>query len=140
MPLYDFRCEANHTFERFVPLEKFSDPQSCACGAPATRLISAPMFSVDHTGYTCPITGDWIGSKYQHQENLAKHGCRVLETGEKEAAAAYRACEDAKLDKLLEDHVEREFEAMPSAKQEQLHNELVNGKLDLSVDRSTPAI
>lgn len=140
MPLYDFKCSEGHRFERFVPLEKFEETQECACGAPSQRLISAPMFNVDATGYNCPITGDWIGSKHQHRENLAKHGCRVLETGETSAAAAYRAKEDAKLDKLIEDHVEREFEAFPSEKKEQLHNELVNGKLDLSVDRSTPVL
>lgn len=98
------------------------------------------MFSVDDTGYSCPVTGDWIGSRHQHRENLAKHGCRVLETGEKESAAAYRAKEDAKLDKLIEDHIEREFDTFSSDKKEKLHNELVNGKLDLSVDRSTPAM
>ena len=140
MPLYDFRCSKGHRFERFVPLEKFEEVQECVCNAPAQRLISAPMFTVDNTGYNCPITGEWIGSKYQHQENLAKHGCRVLETGETEAAASFRAKEDAKLDKLIEDHVEREFESFSSDKKEQLHNELVNGKLDLSVDRSTPVM
>jgi hypothetical protein len=98
------------------------------------------MFSVDQTDYTCPVTGDYIGSAHAHRNNLAKHGCRVLETGETEAAATRRAQDDAKLDKIIEDHVEREFEAFSSDKKEQLHNELVNGGLDLSVDRSTPPI
>ena len=138
MPLYDFRCSEGHRFERFVPLEKFEEQQICSCHAPAQRLISAPMFNVDSTGYNCPVTGDWIGSKHQHRENLAKHGCRVLESGETDAAAVYRAKEDAKLDKLIEDHVEREFEGFSSDKKEQLHNELINGKLDLAVERSTP--
>lgn len=135
MPLYDFACSAGHKFERFVSLQNFSEPQNCSCGLPAQRVISAPMFSVDTTGYNCPITGDWIGSKHQHRENLAKHGCRVLETGETEAVKRRRAADDAKLDKVIEETVEREFEALPSAKKEQLHNELVNGKVDLSVDR-----
>lgn len=140
MPLYDFECQQSHKFERFVSLENFSDPQHCACGSPARRLISAPMFTVDSVGYTCPVTGDWVGSKQQHRENLAKHNCRVLEPGENEAAAAFRAKADAKLDKLIEDNVEKQFESLPSAKKEQLHNELVNGKLDLAVDRATPAL
>lgn len=137
MPLYDFRCDSNHTFERFVPLEKFEEQQECACGAPAHRLISTPMFSVDNTGYSCPITGDWIGSKRQHQENLARHGCRVLETGETEAAKSRKAREEAEFEKRVEETVEREIEAMPSNKREQLHNELVNGKLDISVERAS---
>lgn len=140
MPLYDFKCLNGHVFERHVPLDKFEEPVFCSCNAPAHRLISTPMFSVDTTGYTCPVTGDWIGSKHQHENNLAKHGCRVLETGEKEAAAAYRKKEDEKLDRLIENHVEKEFEGFSSAKKEQLANELINGKADLSVNRSTPVL
>lgn len=137
MPLYDFKCQCGERFERFVPLANFSDPQECACGQPATRVISAPMFTVDATGYTCPVTGDWIGSKHQHRENLAKHDCRVLETGEHEAAAARRAKDDELLDKAIDQTVEREFEALPSDKKEQLSNELLNGKLDIAVERKT---
>lgn len=137
MPLYDLQCDQGHRFERMIPLEKFEEPILCDCTAPAQRLISAPMFSVDQTGYTCPVSGEWIGSKHQHQNNLAKHGCRVLETGEKEAAAAYRAKEDAALDKAIEGTVERQIESFSSEKKETLHNELINGKLDLAVDRAS---
>lgn len=135
MPLYDFRCEQGHRFERFVPLANFQDPQLCDCQSPAIRLISAPMFTVDSVGYTCPITGDWIGSKREHLENLSKHGCRVLETGEKEAAEAFRKKEDEKFEKAIEDTVERTLSTWGSDKMESLHNELVNGRADLSVER-----
>lgn len=135
MPLYDFSCAEAHTFERFVPLADFEKTQNCACGLPAKRRISAPMFTVDETGYTCPITDKWVSSKHQHRENLALHGCRVLETGEAEASTAYRRKEDEKLDKLIDDTVEKQIESMPSDKKEQLHNELVNAKSDISVDR-----
>ena len=137
MPLYDLRCEQGHRFERMIPLAEFEAPQLCGCNSPAQRLISAPMFTVDQTGYTCPVSGDWISSKHQHRENLSKHNCRVLETGETEAAAAYRAKQDAILDKTIEDSVERQIETFSSDKKEQLHNELINGKLDLAVDRAT---
>ena len=137
MPLYDFSCQCGSRFERFVALANFSDPQHCTCGLPARRVISAPMFSVDATDYTCPITGDYVGSKHQHRENLAKHGCRVFETGEREAAEQRRRAEDARLDKAIEDSVEREFEALPSDKKEQLHNELVNAKVDIAVERQS---
>lgn len=135
MPLYDIQCEAGHRSERFIPLENFSDPIVCDCGRSARRSISAPMFSVDNTGYTCPITGDWIGSKTAHKENLAKHGCRVLESGETDQARRVRQEQDQKLDKAIEDTVERTIESWDSGKKEALHNELVNGKLDLTVER-----
>jgi hypothetical protein len=56
--------------------------------------------------------------------------CRVLETGEKELNERRRAEAEKAFDKKIEDTVEREFDKMPSAKKEQLANELVNGKLD----------
>lgn len=135
MPLYDIECSAGHKSERFIPLANFSDPIICDCGESARRSISAPMFSVDNTGYTCPITGDWIGSKTAHKENLAKHGCRVLESGETDQAQRVRQEQDQKLDKTIEDTVERTIESWDSGKKEALHNELVNGKLDLQVSR-----
>lgn len=135
MPLYDIICEAGHQSERFIPLEKYEEPIICACQLPARRAISSPMFSVDHTGYSCPVTGNWIGSLAQHRENLARTGSRVLETGEKEAAAKFREEADRQLDKTIEAHVEKQIESMDSAKRETLHNELVNAKVDLSVER-----
>lgn len=38
----------------------------------------------DIDGYTCPITGNWVGSRAAHKENLKRSGCRVFEPGERE--------------------------------------------------------
>lgn len=136
MPLYDIRCsQSNKLFERHIKLSDFDDPIVCACGAPAHRVVSTPMFIVDNTGYTCPVTDKWIGSKHQHEENLKLQGCRVLEPGETDAAAKRREADDLELDKRVEDTVEKEIESWNSAKKEQLHNELINGGLDLVVER-----
>ena len=35
-----------------------------------------------HYDYDCPITGMPVTSKHEHRENLKRHGCRVLESGE----------------------------------------------------------
>lgn len=137
MPLYDFRCSEGHVFERMVPLAEFDVLQNCSCNAPAKRLISLPMISVENVGYNCPVTGDWIGSKREHSNNLAKHGCRVLETGEKEAAATYRQTQDANLDKRIEETVEKSIETLDSGKKEQLYNELIRQGLDAVVTRET---
>lgn len=136
MPLYDFRCDEGHRFERFVKLENFADPQNCSCGAAAERVISAPMFTVDNTGYNCPITGKWIGSKKAHEDNLKRHDCRVLETGEKDANEAKRAAQERAFDKAIEDSVEKELSTWDSAKMETLSNELVNGKVEAVVERA----
>lgn len=136
MPLYDIECSRSGTrFERHIKLEKFEEPIICACHSLGKRVISAPLFTVDHTGYTCPVTDKWVGSKYQHEENLKQQGCRVLETGEAAATTARRAKEEAEFDRSIEDTVEKEIESYSSEKKEQLSNELINGKLDVSVDR-----
>ncbi len=137
MPLYDFQCSEGHKFELMVPLKDFEAPVFCACTLPAKRLISRPMFVVEDVGYNCPITDRWIGSKREHARNLAEHGCRVLETGERESFAARKQAEEDRFDKAIEDTVEKAIEEMPSAKKEQLSNELLNGKLDLSYERGT---
>ena len=41
MPMYEFRCTAGHSFDRLVPLAHFHTPQTCSCGAPASRASSS---------------------------------------------------------------------------------------------------
>lgn len=135
MPLYDLKCLAGHRSERHIPLSEFDAEIFCACGEKAFRMISRPMFMVDHTGYNCPITGAWIGSKREHRENLARNDCRVLETGEKEETLRRRAAEEAEFEKKLDETVERTFDSWDSGKKESLYNEVVNGGLDLAVER-----
>lgn len=128
MPLYEYRCqECQQRFERFVKLEDYQAPQTCACGGGSERIISIPRFIVEDVGYDCPITGEWIGSKHAHENNLAKHGCRVLETGENDVAAKFREREEAEFDRKIEETVERTIDAMPSEKKEKLANELEGG-------------
>lgn len=137
MPLYDIVCDNGHKSERMIPLARFSDPIECSCGSPARRVISRPMFSVDQTDYTCPITGDYIGSKHAHQNNLAKHGCRVYETGETEGQIARRAAEELEFDRKIEATVEREIESMSSDKREKLYSELTRQGVDAVYSRGT---
>ena len=47
---------------------------------------------------------------------MARHGCRVLETGEIEQAKKKRLESDKELDKKIESEVERLVETMPSKK------------------------
>lgn len=136
MPLYDFRCEQGHVFERQVKLSAYEEPQYCSCQSPARRVISTPRFSVENVGYDCPITGKWIGSKREHQDNLSRHNCRVLETGETQINEQRKADAEAKFEKQLDDGVEKLFDSMPSEKKERLANEVLSG-MDIAVERGT---
>ena len=41
MPTYEFRCEAGHTFDRFLKMSEAPLQLACAeCGEPATRQMS----------------------------------------------------------------------------------------------------
>lgn len=134
MPLYDFRCVDGHKFERMVKLADFEVTQLCSCLMPATRVISAPMFNVEQVGYTCPVTGKYIGSKKAHEENLRQQDCRVFEPGEKELAQKRIAEQEAAFEKSVDQTVEKNFWSMPSDKREKIANELESG-VDLAIER-----
>jgi putative FmdB family regulatory protein len=134
MPLYDIRCSrSGKTFERMIKLADFEAPIECACGSDASRLISAPLFTVDTVGYSCPVTNKWVGSKREHRENLARQGCRVLEPGEKELNQRRREEAETEFDRKIEATVEKEIESYSSDKRERLYNELVHN--DVQVER-----
>lgn len=135
MPLYDFRCEAGHKFDRLLKIAQRADPQQCACGAFATRLISRPRIHVEHVEYDCPITGKMITSKQAHEENLKVHGCRLYEPGETDAAERRIVDGWSSLDAAIDKAVEVEWEAMPSVKRERLTNEIEHG-IDLQYERA----
>ncbi len=43
MPIYEFRCESAHEYERSVPISARDEDLLCPdCGAPARRRMSAP--------------------------------------------------------------------------------------------------
>ena len=135
MPLYDFECIVGHRFEKMVPLAEFYHAVFCECKEIAIRQISAPMFTIDNTGYNCPVTNKWIGSKQSHSENLKAQDCRVLEPGESESNAHYRAKSDSDLESAIDKTVETTIDSMPSEKKEKLYAELTRGGADVEYSR-----
>lgn len=130
MPTYDFDCPncGNTETDVLRSLAEYETPFPCPqCGMLMKQRLSAPMIAMDYTGYTCPVTGDWVEGRRAHRENLKKHGCRVLEPGEREDVMRQRAAEEKALDAKLEQTVGAAIEAMPPRKQEQLYTELKAG-------------
>lgn len=70
---------------------------------PKGRILLAP----DYEGYTCPITGAWVEGRKAHRENLKRHGCRVLERGEKEDARRQRKENERREEQAIGEMVER---------------------------------
>ena len=62
-----------------------------------------------------------------HEENLRRHGCRVLEPGETDGARRATQKSEADLDKSVDETVERFYDALPSDKRAALATEVING-------------
>ena len=127
MPMYQFRCTAGHVFDRLVPLAQFDEPQSCSCGAAASRQIVAPAIRTDYAGYTCPVSGKWIEGRAAHRENLARTGCRVLEPGETSALKARQQSSEAALEAALDSTAEELIANLSSRDKERLAAEMDAG-------------
>ena len=61
----------------------------------------------DYAAYECPVSGDIIHGKREHERNLEKHGCRVHERGELEDVKRNgRRQRDEAIDRAVDSAVE----------------------------------
>ena len=127
MPMYEFRCNAGHSFDRLVPLAHFHTPQTCSCGAPASRVIVAPAIRTDYPGYSCPVTGKWVEGRAAHRENLARTGCRILEPGETSAAVSRASSSDAALEAAIDSTTDALIANLSTRDKERLAAEMDSG-------------
>lgn len=136
MPTYLYVCPTCQSRrDIFKPLALLNREESCEkCQAAMERRLCATAVAVDYAGYACPITGTWVEGKKAHQENLKRHGCRVLETGETEEARSRRRQEETALDRGVDETVEQYWEALPTDKREALATAVTTG-LDVSIER-----
>lgn len=136
MPLYDYKCPDGHRFAVFTKIGDYKKERPCEdCGKTSIRFITgAPMVRGDLPGYNCPITNKWVEGRRQHEENLKKHGCRILEPGESQQAVAFRKQVDEQLEKSIEATAEEFVVSLDATKREQLAAELDNGA-DVTVGR-----
>ena len=128
MPVYSYKCPScQKAFDRFLRLVDYDMPQTCDCGAQAVKQLCAPAVRGDYAGYSCPVTGQWIEGRRAHEENLARHGCRVLEPGETESARKRHAASEAEFDRQIEQTAEQLVAGLPSRKLEKLASEMQSG-------------
>ncbi len=129
MPLYDFKCDkCGQVKEVFRPMAEALDELLCeCCGEPMRRLYTPFSISNYFEPYKCPITGKPITTKTAHEENLKRHNCRILETGEREHAEQTRRRQDEKLDKAIERTTEEFVANLPGESREALAKALESG-------------
>lgn len=136
MPTYRYKCLGCARFtDVFKRLSDMDRLERCSnCQFEMVRQIVAPAVRGDYQGYNCPITNKWIEGRRAHEENLKRHGCRVLETGEKEDLIRSKQVEEAALERSIEGTVEEFIEKLPAAKKERLANEVAGG-MDVTFER-----
>ena len=136
MPLYVYKCpKCGGGVEIIKRLADLDRVECCEhCSTSMERKLTAPAVIGDYAPYTCPITGKLIEGRRAHEENLKRHGCRVLEPGESRDATKAREAESEALLESIGETAAATVAALPARKQEQLANELAGGA-DLSVDR-----
>jgi putative FmdB family regulatory protein len=128
MPLYDYKCLHGHVTNKMLKIAEYKSEVTCdSCGCIATRIISAPAVLGDYAPYECPVTGKMIEGRKQHEDNLRRHGCRLLETGERDQFIRSKATEEKVFESKIEHTVGELVEKMPVRKREQLASELANG-------------
>lgn len=131
MPLYAYlcpKCEARR--EEVLPLARYADPVYCPqCFTPMTKQLGvrAGIVKADLPAYRCPITDKVIDGRKAHEANLARHGCRVAEAGETDAARRRAEASDRELDALAETMAVEGINAMPERKFQTLAAELEKG-------------
>lgn len=138
MPLYTYRCHSCfHATAAFRKVEdRYNAPPCDECSSTDMhKILDAPAVRGDYAPYECPITGKWIEGRRAHEENLARHGCRVIESGEREEITRRKAREEETLLADVDRTVEAEIHSWEPRKREKLAAELEGG-IDASIVRN----
>lgn len=146
MPLYSYKCtECGEVIDRIVKLADYNLQQYhthvipgelVEAKFPMEKIVTAARVVADYPGYECPITGAWVEGRAAHRENLARHGCRVFESGEMENTKRHQEKLDKELESQVEATVGQFIAELPSAKKDKLAAEMDAG-FDVQYTRQT---
>lgn len=112
MPVYESKCGKCGRIHEYVrTIAEYDQTPEC-CGEKTIKVIlSSPMAVMDIPAYQSPVTGKWIDSRKQRNEDLKRNGCRPWEgiEQEKKEAARHREYDAQKMDKQVEKWIEKDF-------------------------------
>jgi hypothetical protein len=92
MPLYGFVCSNAHRSTHYAKINDRDAVRQCeACGANLTRLLEAPYVRPEIAAYQSPVTGEWVNSRAQRRDDLARSGSMEYDPEFKKDAARIRA-------------------------------------------------
>ena len=137
MPIYTYTCENGHQFDRFLRLADYKKPQTCDCGLEAKRKIMPTMVNCDiqpWDHYISPASGKLITSYKERRADMAETGCVDYEPSLTRDVTKHMHVEDEKLEKRMDETVEKTIAGWDNRKREKLANELESGA-DCAVER-----
>jgi putative FmdB family regulatory protein len=79
MPLYVYQCAQGHTTEAYRPIAELDNCPACDCGLETKKIITPVMIngaflgSYRNPGYKCPVTNQWVDTKRERLNIMAKH-------------------------------------------------------------------
>jgi putative FmdB family regulatory protein len=96
LPLYEYECAKDGTFEQ---IQKFSDPPLAACptcGGPVEKLLSAPAIQFKGTGwYITDYARKGDGGAGQKKDQGSEKGASSSETSGKDKSASGGSAADS---------------------------------------------
>ncbi len=136
MPIYEYLCNKGHSFDRYLKLDDYKEPQTCECGAKSVKQILPTMVNCDiqpWDSYISPASGKLITSYKERDADMKATGSADYDPGIRRENEKKKKQADVKLDKAIDSTVEEVFQKMPSKDKEKLTNEL--GRVDLDYTR-----
>lgn len=137
MPIYTYVCDNGHQFDKFLKLSDYREPQRCECGAESKKKIMPTQINCDIQPwdyYESPASGKPITSYKERDRDMKEHGCVDYEPSMTKHTTNHMKTEDDKLEKKIDDFVEKSIQEMPVRKKEKLESEL-NAGASISYER-----
>ena len=67
MPIFEYKCENGHRFEKMTTIAKREEPQICDCGVVGKFVISCPTIALDGTDPGFPSAYDKWAKTHEEQ-------------------------------------------------------------------------
>lgn len=137
MPFYLFRCNpCGETMDVFSRMADAHMERRCPrCGYRLERVYTPPHVANDGAyAYDCPVTGRTIRGKAEHEANLKRHGCRVLEKGDAARAIAKAKAGSPASDALVDrcaDEAMRHICSLPAKDYEAVASAVANSNIKI---------
>lgn len=140
MPEYLYQCPNMHKMTRFFSMKNHLSYLDCdVCGLLSGQIITAPLLvkAQPECRYDSPIDGTPITSWAARRNDLAKHGCQEYDPGMKSDYHQRIKDADEKMDKSVDEFVERKVEKMSGTERGKLWSDLTEKGLTADVTRGT---